>query len=172
MNYEHPHRHIWLRRICQAAAIGLLASGFAIKGYWLGGLAVIGLVTLGWVGERFQKPWLSSAVLLAGTGIAAGGIWIGVSPILMIFAEISALAWSELTGNPTGNIHPRNPIVCARVEQQRFRHLVVLIVGSLLVTGVGLSWQWHLSFATTFIIAIFVGSGLFGLFRILKNLHP
>jgi hypothetical protein len=172
MNRAYSYRKLWLRRIFQLAAIGLLGAGFASKSFWLGGLAVIGLVILAWVGERFHKPWLSSAVLFTSTGIAAGGIWVGTPPIYMISGVIAALAWSELTGNPASFIRALDPHGSALVELLRIRLLVILIVGSLLVTGFGLLWKWHLSFAFIFLIAAFICFGLFGLFRILKNLHP
>lgn len=172
MNRTNGNQQVWMRRICQLAAIGLLGAGFVVKELWLGGLAVFGLGVLGWSGERFQKSWLSTAVLFTATGIAAGGLWVGAQPMLMISGVIAALAWSELTDNPPGSIQALGPQGCEMVERHRIRLLLVLIVISLMITGLGLFWKWALNFGFLFLIAIAVGVGLFGLFRTLKNLNP
>src|SRR5271157_3270534 len=69
-----------LKLACPAACAACLAAGYAAAGKWLM-LAPVALVWLGWM---FTASWPPSVLLAACAGLAAGGLWAGASPFLML----------------------------------------------------------------------------------------
>ncbi len=51
-------------RVCQVAAIGLMAAGFALAKVWPGVIVALTLVLLGWIGQSSKMGWDPNSLLI------------------------------------------------------------------------------------------------------------
>ncbi len=69
-----------------------LVTGYAIGGYWIWTLPILGLAVLGLLGQRRGLKWAASMELLLFVGLAVIGIRQALSFGLMLLGMIAALA--------------------------------------------------------------------------------
>ncbi|MBN2547828.1 MAG: hypothetical protein JXB15_01620 [Anaerolineales bacterium] len=68
--------------------------GFSRAGFWPFSLAIAALGLL-WAGSLW-KHWVSPIFLLAGVGLAVGGVWLGASILWIVFGLAAAVAAWDL----------------------------------------------------------------------------
>lgn len=158
-----------LYRVCQAATILSLGIGYGLVQLWSGVLVVSGLAFMSWLGERKNWPQLPFLILLSATTIAAGGLWIGVTPLLLIVATVASVGWAECSSADTGHIDPANSDFSKNFEQNRNNLLMVTMAVSLLLAGGGSMLRINSGFWVTFGAGIVVLFGLIRYVNILRN---
>ena len=137
-----------------------LSWGYLSVGYWLAalGIALLGMIWL--VTHLFALDWFSSWALLFKVAAAAVGIWLGLSPILVVFAVISGLIAWDLSAfqHRLRSTSPTDDI--STIES---RHLVWLgLMGGvslLMSTSAGLV-EFQFSFSFTLLLAFIAVLGI------------
>lgn len=147
-----------LKLACSTACALCLAAGFALAGKWVGaGLA--GLVWLGWL---FAAGWPPSILLTASVALAAGGVWAGAPPLLMLPAATLALAGWDVA-RWEAFLDGASPAVAARSSRRHYACLALALGPALLVAWAGGLVHFQLPFA---VLVFLVALALLGLNRL------
>jgi hypothetical protein len=154
-----------LKLICPAACAFCLAVGYALAGKWVA-LVLVGLVWIAWL---FSDNWPPTLLLAASVALAAGGVWAGASPFLMIGAATLALVswdvmnWEAfLTGELTGEVE-------ARLERTHFAVLGLTVGPSLLLVLVGRLIQVPIPFGVLVFLVLLTFFGVDRLWHLVKK---
>ena len=158
-------------RVCQITAIGLMATGFALAQVWSGVILTLALVLLGWIGNRAKWNWISTVILLLYTSTAAAGIWLEVSPALLIAGVILALGCWEWNDQDHLQSTASNLPGTLELGQARLKLLAVTIGLSCVVVGAGLFLHIRLPFVIQFLLAVMVTYCFFRLYRLFRSLQ-
>ena len=150
----------FLRFVCPVLAIGFLASGYFLTGRaWPAlGLLVFGSVRM--VGLALYWKWLPSLALFALFGIAGLGIFLNLSPVLLIPGALFALASWDLA-----EFHLRLRLASpeddlAALEKRHLLRLAGLILIGGLLSTFALTLQVKPSFEWVVILMFFAVWGI------------
>jgi hypothetical protein len=145
----------YLRFICLILSIALLATGYFVDGKYLPALGVLGFGIAWTIGLVLCWTWIPPLALLGFYGIAAAGLFVDLSPALMIPAACFALLAWDLTGF---NDHLRLASPDDDIFLLEKRHLVrllpIALVGVLL-SAVALIMHLKPSFELMVILVFF-----------------
>ncbi len=155
-------------RVCQLATFGLMAVGFGLARYWLGVWLVFALNFFNLVGQRTKWQWIPIAILFVHVGIAAGGLWLGVTPWLLIPGVIAALGCWELNDRDRALTYGLDLSAERESKQNQLSLLNVTLTISLILTGIGLYLKFQPGFGVTYAAAVIVAFSLFQLYRLIK----
>lgn len=75
---------------------GALAAGYALGGFWSVSDALVISALLWLVEQRGRWAWISSLFLVCLILVAAGGIWLGLSPVWMLIGVAGTLTTWDL----------------------------------------------------------------------------
>jgi hypothetical protein len=157
--------HRLLKFACPAAFAACLAAGFVQAGQWAG-LPLAGLAWLAWL---FAGSWSTSLLLVVSVAMAAGGVWVGASPFLMVPAATLALAswdlvrWAGfLAGEVPGEVK-------ARLERRHYACLALAIGPALLVAEAGSVLRFELPFGGLVAVVLLALLGLDRLWRQIRG---
>ncbi len=129
-----------LSLVCPMACAAGLAVGYAIVAQWIA-LAVILLTSLAWLLAAHKWPaaeWVSMA-LVVFVGLAAAGLFAGVSPSLMIFSATLALAsWDlALFDQVVTDLSSTSPETITLFENRHYQSLILALGLGLLIAVAG-----------------------------------
>lgn len=159
---KKPSRNLvyWLALI---VALGLLAVGAVAAQNWTFGLAVLPIAALDGLSRRFGWSWCPTALLLVYIALAAGALFIGFPPALMIAGAAAALFHWELSDpfprEVSGEVMSQESLF----YRQRLRYLSISIAVGLALAEVGLFLEIDLPFAGAVLAALIL---LFSLYRL------
>jgi hypothetical protein len=162
-----PLRRI-LSLICQFISTACLVSGFASVGQWAAW--VLGLmIFLAWLSDlKWPSGWLPPLLLIASTGLAAVGLFTGVSPLAMILAATFALSSWDLVLFDHTLVGISSSQTVSILEKKHFQSLALALGLGLLVTITGRVIRFQIPFAGMVILVILV---LFSLERLWRALN-
>jgi hypothetical protein len=154
-----------LKQICPTASAACLVAGYALTGTWVA-LVPVGLVWLAWL---FAASWLASFMLAASVALAAGGLWLGASPFLMIPAAALGLASWDLVGWDDFLPSGLSGAVEARLERKHYTCLALALGPSLLVALVGHLLQFPIPFGGLLALALLLFLGVDRIWSLVKK---
>ncbi len=159
---------VWIYAAVQAAAILLLAGGFAVRDRWMG--AIFGLLLALAAGWHFydHAAWLHHLLLFGCVAAAALGVWMGSSPVFMVAGTSAALAGWELSDVLPPTTTQSDPLAEA-FERRRMLALGIMAVASLGVTVLLLQFPMQLPFGVLLAAAAVVLFSLFKLYRLFRS---
>lgn len=149
---------------CSIISTGSIGVGYFLAGYWqiLPGLLV--LLFMGIFRKKLKVVWSSSSYLLAFVVLAAIGVIIGVSVMLMILACTAALAsWDlwHLEQDLDGNTCSKSS---ASFQQYHLRSLAFASSTGLVLAILSANISLHLTFGAIIpLVLIAVGGLIYGM---------
>jgi hypothetical protein len=154
-----------LKLMCPTACAVCLAAGYAVAGTWI----ALALVALVWVAWLFTADWPPSVLLAASVGLAAGGLVVGASPVLMITAGSLALAsWDVVRwdGFLAGHVSVE---IETRLERKHYTSLALAVGAGLLAAIAGRLLHFPLPFVGLVAVVLLAFLGLDRIWRLVEN---
>ena len=149
---------------------GCLAAGYLAAGFWLI-IPVLLAIFLLWLTVRRKSAfWSASILLLASVLLAAIGITIGLSLILMIIACSAALISWDLIQFNDRMVESSSHTADALLEKYHMQALAYAASAGLLLALIGSSISLNLPFAVIILLALTtVGGLIFGLQSMMRK---
>lgn len=159
---KKPERNLpfWLSLV---AALALLAVGAAAARNWVYALSILPIAILDGLSRRFGWSWCPAALLLAYIALAAGGLFIGISPALGIAGAAAALFHWELSEPLAKGSRADELPLAGLFYRQRLRYLGISTAMGLLLAELGLVLRVDLPFAGAILAAVIL---LFSIYRL------
>ena len=158
-----------ISRLCQVAAILLLAGGFGLAKSWTGVILTFAILPFGWIVRRYQRKWFASMMLVTYVGIAVYGLLSGVSAYLAIAGISAALAWWELEDRIPHSSESSTPSISDRYEKVHLSRLGLAISIGLIVAEASLFLKFQLPFGVVFVVTLLVLFSFYQLYRLLRE---
>ncbi len=146
-----------------AAALALLACGAVAAGTWIYALSILPIAILDGFSRRFGWSWCPAALLLAYIALAAGGLFLGLPPALMIAGAAAALFHWELSEPFARDSRAEEIPQAGQFYRQRLRYLGISTATGLLLAELGLFLRVDLPFAGAILAAVIL---LFSIYRL------
>jgi hypothetical protein len=146
--------------LCLLLTVSCLGFGYLSAGYWQVLVAVVFLAIL-WVFVRKRSRFWAAAILLLGSAmLAARGMLINISPLLMVIACTAGLVSWDLylfNGEVSKNSLPHAEAFLAR---NHMRALAMAAMAGLLLALAGVFIRFELPFGSLVLLALMVVGGL------------
>jgi len=150
----------FLRFVCPILSVGLLAAGYFLSGLdWPAvGLLVVGVLWI--VGLALRWDWVSPLGMFAAFGAAALGLFLDLSPVLLISGALFALlAWDLAEFSIRLRLaSPEDDV--ATLEKSHLLRLVAVVLAGGLLSAFALSLRLKPSFEWTIILMFFAVWGI------------
>lgn len=140
---------------CVIATVLALGFSYALGRHWLGAAIAIGFGGV-WLLAHLHgyHPTVTILMWLCLTGVAAAGITLGLSPVLMLIAVVAALcAWDIAHYEQQQNVVSRVDKLEA-LDRTHLTRLALMALGSLALGAVALLIRVNLGFALALAIAL------------------
>jgi hypothetical protein len=160
-------RKLWY--ISSGCATCALVAGYAIGGYWIWILPILGLAALWLLGQRRGLKWVASVELLHFVGFAVIGIWQGLSYGLMLLGLIAALAAWDMDSFQQRMEDVKRVDRREDMERKYLRRLLVIEASGALLAFTAVSLTVTYSFGSALLLGLFAVIGLSRTIRFLRR---
>ncbi len=157
--------HKFLSVLFPTAGAICLAAGYALAGQTIA-LVCVGLVWLAWL---LGTNWPPSVMLVATVGLAAGGLYVGASPFLMLPAATLALVswdWVRWQGFLGSSLSAEAQ---HRLEQKHAANLALAVGPALLVALAGRFIHFQIPFGILVALTLLALLGLDRIWTLVKR---
>jgi hypothetical protein len=149
--------------VCLVVSTLCLAAGFTLAGQWLGVLFAILTGPAWWLARKYPVSWLPLICLFGSVCLAATGLLIGSSPLLMICGSGAALAvWDLLFLEAALGSNPSEGQT-RQYENKHLQSLALALGFGLSVAILGRLLDLQIPFV---LLMFFIAVALFGLDRV------
>lgn len=146
-----------------AAALALLVCGAVAARTWIYALSILPIAILDGLSRRFAWNWCPAALFLVYIALAAGGLFLGFPPALMIAGAAATLFHWELSEPLAGASRADEIPQAGLFYRQRLRYLGISTATGLFLAELGLVLRVDLPFAGAILAAVVL---LFCIYRL------
>lgn len=162
--------HSIILNTCLVISSGCLIGGYILSGYWLIVPALLAMTIFWLITKNKSTFWSASSLFLIYVFMAALGVIINLSILLMTTGCITALAWWDLTHfEQSINSNPSSKIAIS-LERHHLQSLALVIFISFVLTFVSSNISLRFSFGVISVfLLIAIGCLTYGIHHILRN---
>jgi hypothetical protein len=157
----------WL--ISLGCATGALVAGYTFGGFWIWTLPILGLAALWLLGYRCELKWVTSLELLLFTGVAAIGMWLKLTPELMVLGMGASLAAWGLESFHQRMEYPDRVDQRDQLEQKYLRRMMIVVGSGTLVALFALHLDVNFNFGSALLLGLLAVAGLSRTIRFLRR---
>jgi hypothetical protein len=152
--------HSLLLNLSLLVSTGCFAAGYLFAGYWVAVPALIVLVSVGVFANQRPAFWMAAVALVGSVILAAVGIALDVSPVLMVIASTSALVSWELFHFKHGTTRSAPPQSSSTLENYHLRSLAAAASAGLIFALLTMLVNLQLPFGIVALLVLIAIGGL------------
>ena len=141
--------------ICLIISVLCLAAGYTLAGQWIGAILATLMAPAWLLARKYPQSWLLFVCLLVSVGLAAAGILVGASPLLMIFGSGISLAVWDLVSLDVALGSDSSREQTRHFENKHLQALVLAVGFGLVVTLLGRLVSLQIPFIVLIVLIAF-----------------
>jgi hypothetical protein len=154
-----------IRNVLLVVAVVCLGGAYGLAGEWLIAPALLACAGFGFLTPRRSILWRSSCLLLGFVALAAVGVLIGLSVVLVLVGTTAALGAWDLANFAETLRMALNSEMARALQQAHLRALFISLAGGILLSVLAATVRLSLPFAGVVAAALIVVASIAGAVR-------